>query len=202
VPAAKTPKEEQPVVAFETADDWAAWLEENHATSPGVWMRIGKKGAGLRSATHQEALDVALCYGWIDGQRKSLDETSFLQKFTRRGARSLWSKINRAKVEKLIESGRMRPPGLAEVERARQDGRWEQAYDSYRTATVPDDLQAALDASPKAKDFFATLSRTNRFAILFRVQTARTPETRARRIRDLVAMLERGETLHQRRQEP
>lgn len=194
--APRTPKEEQPVLLFETADDWAAWLEENHATSPGVWMQIGKKGSGLTSATHEEALEVALCYGWIDGQRKSLDETSFLQKFTRRGARSIWSKINRAKVEKLIESGRMRPPGLAEIERAKRDGRWDQAYDSHRTATVPGDLQAALDASPRAKAFFATLNSQNRYAILFRLQTAKKPETREKRLRDFVAMLERGETLH------
>ena len=194
--APRTPKEEQPVLLFETADDWAAWLEENHATSPGVWMQIGKKGSGLTSATHEEALEVALCHGWIDGQRKSLDETSFLQKFTRRGARSIWSKINRAKVEKLIESGRMRPPGLAEIERAKRDGRWDQAYDSHRTATVPGDLQAALDASPRAKAFFATLNSQNRYAILFRLQTAKKPETREKRLRDFVAMLERGETLH------
>ena len=194
--APKTPKEEQPVLLFETPDDWAAWLEENHAASPGVWMRIGKKGSGLKSATHEEALDVALCYGWIDGQRKSLDDTSFLQKFTRRGVRSIWSKINRAKVEKLIESGRMRPAGLAEIERAKGDGRWDAAYDSHRTATVPGDLQAALDASPEAKAFFATLNSQNRYAILFRLQTAKKPETREKRLRDFVAMLERGETLH------
>ena len=193
---AKEPRPEQPVILFEAPDDWTAWLEENHASSPGVWMRIAKKGSGLKSATYDEALEVALCYGWIDGQKKTYDERSFLQKFTRRGARSLWSKINRGKVEKLIESGRMRPPGLAEVERAKQDGRWELAYDSYRTMTVPDDLQAALDAHPKAKEFFATLDRTNRYGVLFRVQTAKKPETRAKRIRDLVAMLERGEKLH------
>lgn len=196
MPAASGPREELPVVLFETPEDWEAWLDENHAASPGLWVRIAKKGSGIRSVTYDQALDVALCYGWIDGQKKPYDETSWLQKFTRRGRKSLWSRINRGKAETLIESGRMRPPGLAEIERARQDGRWDTAYDSQARATVPDDLQAALDANPRAKEFFATLDRVNRYAILFRVQTARKPETRARRIEDFIRMLERHEKLH------
>lgn len=187
---------EIPVVSFESREDWAAWLDRNHAASPGVWLRIGKKASGLRSVTYDEAVEAALCYGWIDGQKKTYDESSWLQKFTPRGRRSIWSKINREKVERLIADGRMRPAGLAEVERAKTDGRWDAAYDSARSATVPDDLRAALDASPRAKAFFSTLSGANRYAILFRVQTAKKPETRARRVREFVRMLERGEAPH------
>jgi uncharacterized protein YdeI (YjbR/CyaY-like superfamily) len=183
-------------VSFERREDWEAWLERNHAASPGVWLRLAKKGSGLPSVTRDEALEAALCYGWIDGQARSVDESVWLQKFTPRGARSIWSKINREKVEGLIGSGRMRPAGLAEVERAKRDGRWDAAYDSPSRATVPDDLQAALDASPRAREFFAALDGRNRYAILFRLQTAKKAETRARRIRDFVRMLENGEKLY------
>ena len=183
----------QPVLPFASAAEWEAWLEEHHATSGGLWIRFAKKGSGIPSVTRDEALEAALCYGWIDGQARSVDETAWVQKFTPRGARSIWSKINREKVEKLIADGRMRPAGLAEVERARADGRWDAAYDSPSRATVPDDLQTALDARPRAKDFFAALDGRNRYAILFRLQTAKTAETRAKRIRDFVRMLEDGE---------
>jgi len=185
-----------PTVLFERPEDWAAWLGENHAASPGAWLRIAKQGSGLRSVSYAEAVEVALCHGWIDGQKKSCDESSWLQKFTPRKARSLWSKINREKAERLIRDGRMTAAGLAEVERARQDGRWEAAYDSPAGAVVPDDFQAALDGNPRAKAFFATLNRANRYAVLFRIQTAKKAATRARRIEQLVDMLARGEKIH------
>jgi uncharacterized protein YdeI (YjbR/CyaY-like superfamily) len=161
-----------------------------------VWVRFAKKGSGIPSVTYAEALDAALCYGWIDGQSRSVDETWYLQKFTPRRARSIWSKRNREKVAALIESGRMRPAGLAEIDRAKADGRWDAAYDGPAAATVPDDLQAALDANPAAADSFAGLNGQNRYAILHRVQTAVKPETRARRIAQFVEQLARGETLY------
>lgn len=192
----KKPAPELPVMLFDSAAAFERWLADRHDTAPGVWLRIAKKHAALRSVTYAEAVDVALCFGWIDSQLKKFDDASYVQRFTPRGRRSIWSKINRGKVAALIEAGRMQPPGLAEVERAQADGRWEQAYDSARTATVPDDLRAALDASAAAAAFFETLDGANRYAVLFRVQTARTPVTRARRIATLVAMLERGEKIH------
>jgi len=143
-----------------------------------------------------EALDVALCYGWIDGQKKTFDDTTWLQKFTPRGKRSIWSKINREKVQRLVESGRMQSPGLEAVDRAKANGQWDSAYDSHRTAGVPDDLQRALDAHPKAKAFFATLNSANRYAILFRIQTVKRAETRAKKIEQFVGMLERHEVIH------
>ena len=190
------PRAELPIELFEDQDAWAAWLESNHADSPGLWLRHAKKASNLASVSYAEALDVALCYGWIDGQKKSYDESSWLQKWTPRGAKSIWSKINREKALKLIEQARIQPAGLAEVERAKQDGRWEAAYDSHSTATVPDDLQAALDSNAEAGAFFATLNSTNRYAILFRIQTAKKAETRAKRIREFIGMLERHEKMH------
>jgi uncharacterized protein YdeI (YjbR/CyaY-like superfamily) len=181
---------------FAQPDDWATWLDENHASSPGIWLRLAKKASGIQSITYAEALDVALCYGWIDGQKKSYDESSWLQKFTPRGAKSIWSKVNREKALSLIESGRMRPAGLAAIESARRDGRWDAAYDSQSVAGVPDDLQAELDRNPAAKAFFATLNSRNRYAILFRIQTAKKAETRAKRIQEFVGMLERHEMLY------
>ena len=175
---------------------WERWLKRHHASAAGVWLRIAKKASGLPSIDHPEALEVALCYGWIDGQRKSEDEQHFLQRFTPRTARSTWSKINREKVLKLIDEGRMQPAGHAEIERARADGRWDAAYDGVSAATVPPDLQAALDADRKAKAFFATLNSQNRFAILFRTTTAKKPETRARRIAKFVEMLAKGEKIY------
>jgi len=187
---------ELPVILFEHAQAWTEWLEENHPDAPGVWLRIAKKAAGMRSVTYAEALDVALCYGWIDSQKKSYDEASFLQKFTPRGPRSIWSRVNREKVDALVGAGRMKPAGLLAVERAKADGRWDAAYESPRNATVPEDFQAELDRNPAARDFFAALNRTNRYAILFRIQTAKKPETRAKRIASFVAMLERNEKIH------
>jgi uncharacterized protein YdeI (YjbR/CyaY-like superfamily) len=185
-----------PVVMFEHKQDWADWLDKNHAESPGLWLRLAKKASDLKSVSYNEALEVALCYGWIDGQKKSYDEASWLQKFTPRGPKSIWSKINTEKAEKLIKSGHMKPAGLKAIEDARQDGRWDAAYDSQRGSTVPDDFQAELDKNAQAKAFFATLNSTNRYAILFRIQTAKKAETRAKRIQEFIRMLENHEKLH------
>lgn len=192
----KSAADNMPVLLFAQQSDWAEWLYENHAVSSGVWLRHAKKAASLSSVSYAEALDVALCYGWIDGQKKSYDEDSWLQKFTPRRARSIWSKINREKIQRLIASGQMQPAGLQEVERAQQDGRWDAAYDSHSTATVPDDFQATLDQNATASAFFATLNRQNRYAILFRIQTAKKAETRARRITEFITMLEQHKKLY------
>jgi uncharacterized protein YdeI (YjbR/CyaY-like superfamily) len=186
-----------PELPFASAAEWEAWLTEHHDAMPdGVWIKVAKKGAGIPSVTYGDCLDVALCFGWIDGQSKGIDETWYRQRWLPRRKRSIWSKRNRAKAEALIAEGRMRPAGLAEVERAKADGRWDAAYDSPSTATVPADLQAALDANAAAAAAFAALDSQNRYAILHRTQTAKRPETRARRIETFVAMLERGERLH------
>jgi uncharacterized protein YdeI (YjbR/CyaY-like superfamily) len=181
---------------FKSQKDWNAWLAKNHAKSSGVWLQIAKKTGDLKSVSYAEAVDVALCYGWIDGQGKGLDESAWLQKFTPRGPRSIWSKINRTKAMKLMESGRMKPAGLAAIDRAKKSGQWAAAYDSHRTAAIPDDLQAALDQNPKAHAFFDTLDSTNRYAILFRLQTAKKAETRARRLEQFVRMLENHEKIY------
>ncbi len=186
----------RPVVLFETPQLWAEWLADHHASALGVWLRLAKKAAALQSLTYAEALDAALCYGWIDGQKKGYDAESWLQKFTPRGPKSLWSKINREKIAALTAAGLMQPSGLAAVELAKADGRWDAAYDSQRTATVPEDFQTALDRLPSASVFFSTLDSANRYAILFRIQTARTATTRAKRIEQLSEMLERQEKLH------
>jgi uncharacterized protein YdeI (YjbR/CyaY-like superfamily) len=185
------------VLELADRDAWAAWLGAGHASSPGVWLKIAKKGSDARSVSYAEALDVALCHGWIDGQKRPLDDRFWLQRFTPRTPRSRWSKRNRALAERLIASGEMAPAGLREVERARADGRWEAAYDSHATATVPPDLQAALDADAGAAAFFAGLDSANRYAILYRIQEARRPETRARRIATFVAMLAEGRRIHE-----
>ncbi len=190
-----TTKNELPITAFATREAWADWLEEHHAASPGVWLKIAKKGAIEASVTQAEAVEVALCFGWIDSQKSALDESFSLQRFTPRRARSLWSRINRDKAQELIARGEMRPAGLREIERAKADGRWESAYEPQRTATVPEDLQAALDHNEAARASFATLSGANRYAILHRIHTAKRPETRARRIAQFVAMLAEGKTL-------
>ncbi|HJZ49266.1 MAG TPA: YdeI/OmpD-associated family protein [Roseiflexaceae bacterium] len=191
-----TNREELPIMPFASQAEWVAWLETHHGASPGVWLRLAKKGSGVASVTYDEALEVALCYGWIDGQKKGYDESAWLQKFTPRGPRSIWSKINREKAERLIERGQMKPAGVEQVERAKNDGRWGAAYDSQSSARVPSDLQSALDSSPEAQAFFATLNSANRYAILFRIQTAKKPETRAKRIQEFIGMLERHEKLY------
>jgi uncharacterized protein YdeI (YjbR/CyaY-like superfamily) len=185
-----------PILAFASPAEWEAWLDEHHASSDGVWVKFAKKASGIPTVVYAEALEVALCHGWIDGQVKRFDEDWYLQRFTPRRARSRWSQINRDKAEALIAAGRMRPAGLAEVERARADGRWDAAYASPSAITVPDDLRAALDADPAAREAFAGLSSQNRYAILYRVHDAKRPETRARRIAQFVAMLAEGRTPH------
>ncbi|MDQ3992400.1 MAG: YdeI/OmpD-associated family protein [Actinomycetota bacterium] len=190
------PPESLPTLAFHTADEWRAWLAEHHQTEDGAWLRFAKKGSGIPSPTYDEALEVALCFGWIDDQARGLDERYHLQRFTPRRKRSKWSKRNREKATALIASGRMQPAGLREVERAKADGRWDAAYDSPSTAQVPDDLQAELDRNSAAREFFETLDAQNRYAILHRVQDAKRPETRARRIAKFVEQLSRGERVH------
>jgi uncharacterized protein YdeI (YjbR/CyaY-like superfamily) len=181
---------------FASQAHFAAWLAAEHRSSDGVWLRHAKKGAPEPSVTYQEALEVALCFGWIDGQKRALDAHHYLQRWTPRRARSLWSKVNRDKVLRYIEEGKMQPAGLAEIERARQDGRWDAAYDSASTATVPDDLAAAFVRHPGAAAFFAGLNSLNRYAVLFRVMTAKKAETRAKKVEEFAAMLARGEMLH------
>jgi uncharacterized protein YdeI (YjbR/CyaY-like superfamily) len=178
---------------------WEAWLDTHSGSSTGVWLAIPKQGSGRTSPTYAEALDAALCVGWIDGQKAPLDASFYLQRFTPRGARSIWSKRNREHIQRLTASGRMRPAGLAEVERAKADGRWDAAYAGQSTAEVPDDLRRALDAVPEAAALFAELDSTNRYAILFRIGTVKRAETRARKIDEYVAMLARGETPYPRR---
>jgi len=185
-----------PTLAFASAAAWEQWLADNHTASEGVWIRIAKKNVDVESVRYPEVLESALCFGWIDGRRESLDERHFLQRFTPRRPRSRWSRINREKVEQLIAHGRIRPAGLAEVERAKAGGRWAAAYDGQKNSTVPDDLQRELDARPKARAFFTQLSSQNRYAIIYRLHDAKRPETRARRLARFVAMLEAGEAIH------
>lgn len=175
---------------------WEGWLADNHNAFEGVWIKMAKKGTGIDSVRYPEVLESALCFGWIDGRREALDERHFLQRFTPRRPRSRWSRINRDTVGRLIAEGRMHAAGLAEVERAKQDGRWKAAYEGQRTSTVPDDLQRELDARPRARAFFAELSSQNRYAIIYRLHDAKRPETRARRLAKFVAMLEAGEAIH------
>ena len=185
-----------PVIAFTAADDFAGWIAEQPDGSSGLWLKIAKKGAPEPTISYDQAVDVALCHGWIDSQKKGLDDDHWVQRFSPRTARSRWSQINCAKAVVLIDSGQMRPAGLREVERAKADGRWDAAYAGQRTMTVPEDLQAALDANPEARDFFGTLNGANRYAILYRVHDAKKPETRASRIDKYVAMLASGEQIH------
>lgn len=188
-----------PVRCFATQAAWAKWLEKNHRDSEGLWLRLAKKGAALRSVTYGEALEVALCYGWIDGQKRGESEQAWLQRFLARSPNSVWSKINREKAVALIEGGRMKAAGFEAVEAAKKTGRWDAAYDSPKSATVPEDFQAALNASPQAREFFHSLDGANRYAVLFRIQTVKKAETRARKIREFIEMLERNETIHQPR---
>jgi len=187
---------ELPTLPFETKKKWADWLAKQHDKSTGVWLKLGKKGTGIPSVTYEESLDVALCYGWIDGQKKGFDEQYWRQKFTPRGPKSIWSKINTEKAEKLIAGGEMKPAGLKAIEAAKQDGRWDAAYESQKSISVPEDFQSALEKNKNAKAFFATLNSANRYSFLFRIQTAKKAETRERRIRQFVEMLEKGETFH------
>lgn len=185
-----------PIVSFTSPAELEAWVEKDGADSDGVWLKIAKKGSGVESVSYAEALEVALCFGWIDSQKRGFDERHFLQRFTPRRPRGRWSKINREKAEDLIEAGRMRPAGMAEVEAAKADGRWGAAYEGQRTADVPADLQRELDSRPAAREFFARLDSANRYAIVYRLGEAKRHETRERRLRKFVEMLERGEKIH------
>ena len=188
---------ELPILPFENKKQWADWLAKQHDKSTGLWLKLGKKSSGFPSVTYEEALDAALCYGWIDGQKKGFDEKYWLQKFTPRGPKSIWSKINTEKAEKLIASGEMKPAGLKAIEAAKKDGRWDAAYASQKNSSIPEDFQAALDKNKKAKAFFATLKSAERYSFLFRIQTAKKAETRAKRIQQFVEMLEKNEKFHE-----
>jgi uncharacterized protein YdeI (YjbR/CyaY-like superfamily) len=194
--AMPAPPETLATLKCKTPKSWADWLAKHHASSPGIRLQIAKKDSGIASVTYAEAVEAALCQGWIDGQRNALDEQYFLQKFTPRRARSIWSKINCDKAMALIASGDMQPAGLAEVERAKADGRWDAAYDAQSKITVPGDLADLLAKKPKARAFFESLDSRNRFAILFRLQTAKKAETRERRLAQFFAMLQRGEKIY------
>jgi uncharacterized protein YdeI (YjbR/CyaY-like superfamily) len=185
-----------PILSFSNAAAFASWLANQPRTAPGLWLKIAKKGSGIPSLTKADAIDAALCHGWIDGQLDKYDAQCWLIRFTPRKTRSKWSDVNRTRALELIDAGRMAAAGMAEIEAAKADGRWNAAYAPASRATVPPDLQAALDANPKAARFFATLSGANRYSVLYRIGTAGKPETRARKIASFVAMLERGETLH------
>jgi len=188
---------EGPIRSFPRQTAWQAWLEKNHRKCDGLWLRLAKKKSGMQSVSYREALEVALCYGWIDGQKRGESEQTWLQRFLPRSARSIWSKINRESALALIECGRMNSAGLEAIESAKKNGRWESAYDSPRAADVPEDLQKALDANPRARDFFQSLDKANRYAVLFRIQTVKKAETRSRKIREFVEMLARNERIHQ-----
>jgi uncharacterized protein YdeI (YjbR/CyaY-like superfamily) len=196
VASKREPPKEIPIIRFQNPQAWAEWLRENHAATAGVWLQIAKINSEIGSVTYDQAIEVALCYGWIDSQKKAYDQESFLQKFTPRGAKSIWSVVNRGKAEALILNGQMQPAGLTAIERAKQNGQWEAAYEGQSRISVPDDFQAELDKNEAAKAFFATLNRVNRYAILFRIQTARQAETRSKRIQKFIAMLERHELIH------
>ena len=181
---------------FDTKAKFRAWLDKNHSKEPGVWIRYAKKGSGIRSIKYDEAVEVALCYGWIDGKVRTVDDDYYMQRFTPRRSKSMWSKINVGKAEALIAAGKMKPAGLAEVERAKADGRWAAAYEAPSNMTVPDDFEKALKKSAKARKFFETLNRSNRYAILYQIADAKKPETRARRIAKFVEMMKAGEKLY------
>ena len=185
-----------PTKPFASKKQWSDWLAKQYDKSAGVWLKLAKKDSGIKSVTYEEALDVALCYGWIDGQKKSFDDEYWLQKFTPRGPKSIWSKINTEKVERLIASGDMKPAGLKAIESAKKDGRWDAAYASQKNITVPEDFLAALDENQKAKAAFANLKSSERYSFLFRIHNAKKPETRAKHIQKFVEMLEKGENIH------
>ena len=184
------------VMPFKTAKSFAVWLKKNHAKSPGIWMQFFKKGSGVKTISYAEALDEALCYGWIDSQKKSFDDKSFLQRFGPRKPKSIWSKINRLHIARLTKEGRMTPAGLADVASAKADGRWESAYDSPEDMTVPDDLLQSIAKHKKAEQFFKSLNKTNLYAIAWRLQTSKKPETRKKRMDLILAMLKKEQKFH------
>ena len=189
-------KRDLPIRGFRDRAAFAVWLDKNQASSKGLWLKLAKRGNRTSSLTHAEALEIALCHGWIDGQKAPFDEGSFLQRFTPRGPRSRWSRINKEKAQALIAARRMQPVGLAAIEAAQRDGRWDRAYESQSRIEIPADLACELAANPAAADFFAGLDRHNRYAILYRLGSAKKPETRLRRLRQFVEMLERKEKIH------
>ena len=189
-------KQDPPILSFTSREVWEQWLGEQHATSSGLWLKIAKKESGIATVCYADTLEVAICYGWIDGQKGAFDGEYWLQRFTPRASRSKWSKVNREKAVALIEAGRMGPAGYREVERAKEDGRWDAAYDAQSSATVSDDLRRELEKNDRARDFFASLDSRNRYTILYRVQDAKKPEARARRTEKYVAMLSEQEKLY------
>ena len=192
----KLGKADQPVIPFSSAVVWEQWLEQNHEVANGIWLQFYKKNSGIASVNYAEALDVALCYGWIDGQSKSIDELSYKQHFTPRRPRSIWSKRNIGHIARLTEEGRMKPAGIKQAEAAKADGRWEQAYDSPGNMILPDDFIAELSKNKSASGFYDSLNKTNKYAICWRIQTARKPETREKRMKEILEMLERKEKFH------
>ncbi len=184
------------IMLFVSPNEWEEWLSQHHASSKGLWLKIAKKASGIVSITYDEALMVALCYGWIDGLLDTFDEKFYLQKFTPRGPKSMWSKRNREFVARLIAEKKMQPAGLAKIEAAKKDGRWDQAYDSPANMKMPDDFLQALAKNKKAESFFKTLNKTNTYAIAWRLQTAKKPETREKRMQTILSMLAKGEKLH------
>ena len=185
-----------PIISFETQQDWEKWLTAHHTETEGLWLKMAKKETGIPSVNYAEALESAICYGWIDGQKASFDDKYWLQKFTPRRAKSIWSKVNCTKALALIAEGRMQPAGIRQVELAQADGRWEAAYASQSKITIPGDFQRELDNNPRAQEFFTTLNSVNRYAILFRIQTAKKPETRSARISTFIEMLANNQKLH------
>jgi uncharacterized protein YdeI (YjbR/CyaY-like superfamily) len=194
--AERHPNDDREILQLEDEGAWDTWLTDHHGDSPGVWLRIAKKAAPVTTVTHPEALETAICHGWIDGQRQGLDELFFLQRFTPRGPRSKWSQINRSKATELIEQGRMRPAGHQQVEAAQADGRWEAAYEPQSRATVPPDFQQALDQNPSAAEFFQTLTGSRRYAFLYRLHSVRSPLKRAQRIAQYIVILSERRTLN------
>jgi len=192
-----TAKPDLPIIPFASRDEWETWLDEHHGTSNGLRLKLARKNSGIDSVTLAEAVEVALCFGWIDSQADKFDDDYWLLRFTPRGTRSKWSQVNCKKVESLIEAGRMQRAGMREIERAKSDGRWDAAYEPQSRATVPEDLQRELDRNDGAAEFFGTLDSRNRYAILHRIHDAKRPETRARRIEKYMTMLSKGETIYQ-----
>jgi len=187
---------EYPIILFEIQKDWEKWLSSHHDKPPGIWLKFAKKDSGVISTNHSGSLEVALCYGWIDSQSRSLDKNYYLQKFTPRKSRSIWSKINTEHIERLLKEGRMQPAGMLQVEAAKKDGRWDVAYDSPKNMTVPDEFLELLSTNKKAETFFKTLNKTNTLAIAFRIRTAKKEETRVSRMQVILLMLEKGEKFY------
>lgn len=192
----KSEKPDLPMIPFSSQDEWNAWLDQNHAVSKGIWLQFYKKGSGVPTVVYAQALDVALCYGWIDGQLKSIDELSYMQRFTPRRPRSIWSKRNIEHITRLTIEGRMKPSGIKEAEDAKNDGRWKAAYDSPSSISLPDDFIALLSQQKEASMFYDSLNKTNKYAIAWRLQTAKRPETREKRIKEILEMLAKGEKYH------